>query len=119
MSLCMSHIKHLYVSITGINESDDVIVCEGGGAKFSCKFNSNNTNISNNDVQWHRSIKDTGTIEKITMNSSITVITNTSGNILTTTLTITNADTSFTGYYWAKSQSNDVCNVSVTVGKRT
>ena len=115
MSLCMSHIKHLYVSITGISEPD-VIVCEGGGAGFSCELNTSNTNISDNDVQWYRLIKDTGTIEKIMMNSSITFITNTIENVSTTTLNITNAERSFTGYYWAKSQSTDICNVSVTVG---
>ena len=102
--------------ITGIYEPDDVITCKGGGVEFSCELNTINANISNNDVQWYRSIKDTGTVEKITMNSSITFITNTIGNVLITTLTINNAERSFTGYYWAESPSDDVCNVSLTVG---
>ena len=102
--------------IAGIYEPDDVITCKGGGVEFSCELNTINANISNNDVQWYRSIKDTGAVEKITMNSSITVITNTSGNVLTTTLTIFDAERSYTGYYWVESPSDDICNVSVTVG---
>ena len=96
-------------------------MCEGGAVKYICELNIINTNISNNDVQWCRSVKDTDTIEKIMMNSSIiTFNTNLppSGNTLTTTLNITNANRSFTGYYWVESPSDDDCNVSLTVGTR-
>ena len=103
------------------NEPDDVPVCEGGGAMFSCELNTANTNISSDDVQWYRVIKNTGTTEIIDPNGmSINFTTNNrSGNLLTTNLTITNAVTSYTGYYWVKLSSNSFCNTSVTVRTST
>ena len=50
---------------------------------------------------------------------SVTFTTKHSGNVLTTTLTITNAIKSYTGYYWVRLPSGDVCNVSVTTGRST
>ena len=102
------------ITLIFITGPDEVIACKGGRVEYICEFF--NTNISNNDVQWYRSIKDTGIVEKILMNSSISFITNTSENVLTTTLTINNTERSHTGYYWVESPSDDVCNVSVTIG---
>ena len=113
----MSCIKCLCLRITAVVEPDDVTVCEGGGVVFNCVLNTANTNISSDDVQWYRFIKNTGTTEIINPNGrSISFTTNHSGNVLTTTLTITNALTSYTGYYWVKLLSSLSCNMSVTVG---
>ena len=102
-----------------ISTPDDVIICEGEAAVFTCVLNRN-SNISNNEVQWHRFINDTDT--RVIMVDpdddqlqNITISTHT-GNTLTSSLTITNAVKSFTGYYWVKLPSGDVCNVSLTVG---
>ena len=112
-------IYKVFMSIIVI-EPDDVTVCEGGGVVYSCVLNTANTNISSDDVQWYRFIKNTGTTEMINQNgTSITFATNHSGNVLTTNLTITNAVTSYAGYYWVKLPSNFSCNTSVTVGTST
>ena len=37
------------------------------------------------------------------------------GNTINSSLTITNAIKSYTGYYWVRLPSDDVCNVSITV----
>ena len=110
----------MFISIIAFDEPDDVTICEGGGAVFSCVLNTTNTNISSDDVQWYRFIKNTGTTEMINPNgTSIAFVTNHSGNVLTTILTITNAMKSYTGYYWVRLLSNFSCNMSVTVGTST
>ena len=48
--------------------------------------------------------------------SNIQFTTSTINNTLTSSLTITNAVKSYTGYYWVRLPSDDVCNVSLTVG---
>ena len=107
----------MYISIIAVDEPDDVTICEGGGTVYSCELNTANTNISSDDLQWYRLIKNTGTTEMINPNGiNINFTTNHSENTLTTTLTITNAERSYTGYYWVKSPLEDICNVSVTVG---
>ena len=94
-----------------INEPDDdnITICEGEEAVFTCILNSN----IGNDVQWYRYRKDTGTAEIVDENNSISTPT---GNTISSSLTITNAITSNTGYYCIRLPSDDdVCNVSLTV----
>ena len=110
----------MFMSITAVDKPDDITICEGGGAMFNCVLNTANTNISSDVVQWYRFIKNTGTTEMINPNgTSIAFVTNHSGNVLTTNLTITNAVKSYTGYYWVKLPSHVFCNTSVTVGTST
>ena len=47
--------------------------------------------------------------------SNIHFTTSTINNTLTSSLTITNAVKSYTGYHWVRLPSDDVCNVSLTV----
>ena len=47
--------------------------------------------------------------------SNIQFITSTINNKSTSSLTITNTTKSYTGYYWVRLPSDDVCNVSLTV----
>ena len=100
---------------TVISEPDDVTVCEEGSTLFTCVLDSS---INSDDVQWYRLLKDTGTTEMIDPQGSNThLTTSTINNTLTSNLIITNAIKSFTGYYWVRlPSSDDVCNVSLTVG---
>ena len=125
MYICKSHFSNVYVCTynlcthvrirvrkfyaTVISEPDDVTVCEGGSTTFTCVLQDNN--ISSNDVQWYRLLRDTGTSEMV----DIMDVLNHTNNSLTTSLTITNTIKSYTGYYWVRLPSDDVCNVSLTV----
>ena len=100
------------VFTTVISEPDDVTVCEGGSTTFTCVLNSN----TQGDIQWYRLTKDTSTTVMVDPDNdqSITVSTHT-GNTINSSLTITNAIKSYTGYYWVRLPLDDVCNVSLTV----
>ena len=104
-------------STTVISEPDDVTVCEGRQAVFTCVLN---TTINSSDVQWYRFIKDTSTTEMVDQyGTDIHNVTHHSGNTLTSQLTITSARNSHTGYYWIRTPSSDVCNASLTVTTST
>ena len=81
---------------------------------FSCVLNRN-SNIRSEDIQWYRLIQDTTTTEMINPDGENITISTHTGNTLTSSLTITNAVKSYTGYYWIRLPSGDVCNVSLTV----
>ena len=92
-----------------ISEPDDVTICEGQRAVFTCVLNSN---IRSDDVQWYRFIKDTSTTVMVDPNGeNIIILTHTNGS---SSLTITNAIKSYTGYFWVGTSLN-VCNASLTV----
>ena len=107
-----SYVCHNVYFTTVISEPDDVIICEGRSTIFTCVLNGS---ISRRDVQWYRILKDTGTTERVGRLEDFTVVPIVSQNSFTTTLYIFNAIKSYTGYYWVKSPSGDVCNVSLTV----
>ena len=109
--------EHMFILIAVISEPDDVAVCEGRLTTFTCVLNSS---ISSDDVQWYRLIMDTSTTVMVDpQDSNIHFTTSTINNTLTSSLTITNAVKSYTGYYWVRLPSDDVCNVSLTVGIST
>ena len=58
---------------------------------------------------------DTTTAERINQSNNINFITAVINNTMNSSLTITNAVKSYTGYYWVRLPSDDVCNVSLTV----
>ena len=96
-----------------ISQPDDVTICEGEEAVFTCILNSN---IRSDDVQWYRFIKDTSTTEIVDSNGgNINFLTRTIGNTTNSSLTITNATKSYTGYFWIETPSLNVCNASLTV----
>ena len=96
-----------------ISQPDDVTICEGQRAVFTCVLNSN---IRSDDVQWYRFIKDTSTTVMVDPNGeNINFLTHTNGS---SSLTITNAIKSYTGYLWVGIPSLNVCNASLTVGTR-
>ena len=100
------------ISATVISEPDDVTMCEGKSTTFTCVWSGS---ISSDDVQWYRLIMDTSTTEQANQSSNIHYTTSTTNNTLTSSLTITNAVKSYTGYYWVRLPSDDICNVSLTV----
>ena len=72
--------------------------------------------MTSDDVRWYRLLKDTGTTEMVApQNSNIPFITSAINDTLTSSLTITNAIKSYTGYYWVGLPFDDVCNVSLTI----
>ena len=80
---------------------------------FSCELDSS---ISSSKVQWYRLIKDTGTTGMVDLgDDDHTHLFTRTGNTLTSSLTITNARISHTGYYWIRLTTVNVCNVSLTV----
>ena len=97
-----------------ISQPDDVTICEGEGAVFTCVLNSN---IRSDDVQWYRFIKDTSTTVMVDPNggNNINFLTHTNGS---SSLTITNAIKFYTGYFWVGTPSLNVCNASLFVGTR-
>ena len=96
-----------------ISQPDDVTICEGKGAVFTCVLNSN---IRSDDVQWYRFIKDTSTTERVDPNGgNINFLTSTIGSTTSSSLTITNVRKSYTGYFWVGTPSLNVCNASLTV----
>ena len=105
----------MYISTIALSQPDNVTVCEGEEAVFTCRFTTTNSSIRSDDVQWYRLIMDTNTAVMVDpQDSNIHFITSTTNNTLTTTLTITNAVRSYTGYYWVR-LDDDVCSVSLTV----
>ena len=100
-----------------MSQPDDVTICEGEGAVFSCVLNSS---IRSDDVQWYRFIKDTSTTVMVDPNGeNITTVNHTNGSTINSSLTITNAIRSYTGYFWVGTPSLNVCNASLTVGTST
>ena len=95
-----------------ISAPDDVTTCEGRGAVFTCVLNT-----TFGSIQWYRFIKSTGAIESVDQHGeNINFMSTTSGSRINSTLTITNARTSYNGYFWVGTPSSGVCNVSLTVG---
>ena len=96
-----------------ISQPDDVTICEGRGAVFTCVLNSS---IRSDDVQWYRFIKDTSITEMLDPNGeNITFFTRTIGSTTNSSLNIINVRESYTGYFWVGTPSLNVCNTSLTV----
>ena len=107
----------LYIFTTVISGPDDVTTCEGRGAVFTCVLNST---IRSDDVQWYRFIKDTSTTVMVDPNGeNINFLTSTIESTTISSLTITNATRSYTGRFWVRTSSGDVCNTFLTVGTST
>ena len=96
-----------------ISEPDDVTICEGRGAVFTCVLNGN---IRSDDVQWYRFIKDTSTTEMVDPNGeSINFRTRNIRSTTNSSLTINNARKSYIGYFWIEVESLTFCNASLSV----
>ena len=102
----------MLLSTTAISEPDDVTICEGKSTSLSCVLDSS---ISSDDVQWYRLIMDTNTGELVKPDGESIAICTHTRNAISSSLTITNAVKSYTGYYWVQLSFDNVCNVSLTV----
>ena len=92
---------------------DDVTICEGEGAVFTCVLNDS---IRSDDVQWYRFIKDTSTTIMVDPNGgNFNIMNHTNESTTSSSLTITNAIKSYTGYFWVGTPSLNICNASLTV----
>ena len=96
-----------------IKEPNNVTVCEGKEAVFTCVLNKTSTNINRSDVQWCSLVKDTGITEMVyEYGQNIHYVTYPN---LTSTLTIRTARQSYAGYFWVKTPSDTVGNATLTV----
>ena len=107
------------ISTVVISKPDDVTVCVGKQAVFTCVLNSN---MSSDDVQWYRFIKDTSITEMVdpyeeNFYFTIDIVENDDEDVTNSSLilTITSVAKSFTGYFWVETMSLNVCNASLTV----
>ena len=99
-----------------ISQPDDVTILKGHEAMFTCALKLTNDNTRYTDLEWYKLTKNTNTIERMDpYEERINFLIRTTGNTTSSTLNITNAVTSYTGYYWVGTPSFNVCNVSLTV----
>ena len=114
----------LYLHAIGISEPYDVTICEGKSKNITCTLNKIGGKIDLMEVQWYRFIKDASKKERVyPSGGNISFIRSTINNTtVTTSLTITNAKISYTGYYWVGPLDNytdDCKNISLTVTTST
>ena len=107
---------NVFISTIVISQPDNLIVCEGKEAVFSCTLNTTNTDISGDHLYWYRLTKDATTAKMMNADRESIMFTSGYGN---STLRIKNATESYTGYYWVGTSSFNVCNVSLTVSTST
>ena len=94
-----------------ISEPNNVTVCEGGEAVFTCLLSSS---IRSDDVQWYRSLVDMSSSELVE-GENINFLNHTTGGALNASLIITNVSKSFAGNFWVRIPSGMVCRASLTI----
>ena len=107
----------MYINfIIVISQPNDVTILKGHEAMFTCALKLTNDNTRYTDLEWYKLTKSTNTIERMDpYEERINFIIHTTGNTISSSLNITNAITSYNGYYWVGTPSFNVCNVSLTV----
>ena len=111
----------IYLHAIGISGPCNATICEGESKTFTCKVNISNM-IDRSDILWYRFIKDASAEEVVNLTDiNINSTTSVDTTNITTSLTITNARESYTGYYWVtlSSDYDETCNVSLTVTTST
>ena len=102
----------LNFSAVVITPPNDVTICEEQDAVFICVLHRS---ISETDVVWYyrsmKSISATEIVREDRRNVSFTTI----NNAVNSSLFIDNATKSYTGFYWIKMSSFNVCNASLVV----
>ena len=105
-----------------VSRPDGVTLCEEKSlpATFSCPLDTTGTDIDDDDIRWHRFVRDRNATKKVdTDGEDITVVTSTTGAIINSTLTINNTRKSDTGFVWVVAQSHVYCNTSLTIVSST
>ena len=99
-----------------IIQPDDVTICSGREAVFTCVLNLTDGNTRYNDLEWYGFKRSTNTIELLDpYEGRINFHIRTTGHTISNSLNITNAIKSYTGYFWVGTPSLNVCNASLTV----
>ena len=114
------HVMSVYLFIvTVISQPDDVTVCKGREAVFTCVLNLTNSNTRYTDLEWYKFTSKSNTKLLDPYKKRINFLIRTTGNTISSSLNIANVVSSFTGYFWIGTPSFNVCNVSLTVGTST
>ena len=101
-----------------VSDPNDFTECEDDNlpASFTCVLDITDTDINDDDVRWHRFIRDRNTTQKVDPDEEdITVVTSTNGTRITTILTVNNGRISDTGFVWVEAQSHVYCSTSLTI----
>ena len=98
--------------VTVISQPDDVTVCKGREAVFTCVLNLTNSNTRYTDLEWYKFTSTSNTELLNPYEERINFLVRTAGNTISSSLNITNANT---GYFWIGTPSFNVCNASLTV----
>ena len=106
----------MFVFITVISQPDDATICKGEELVFTCVLNLTNNHTRYTDLEWYK-FTNASNIEVLDpYEERINFLIRTAGNTISSSLNITNAINSYTGYFWIGTSSFNVCNVSLTVG---
>ena len=114
----------VYLHAIGINGPYNATICEGESKTFTCTLNrTSGRMIITEEVEWLRFLKDASAEERVYPNNNINFTTSTINSThSTTSLTITNAAKSYTGYYWVTFSSDydsNCKNISLAVTTST
>ena len=98
-----------------ISQPDDVTICKGEEAVFTCVLNLTNVHTRYTDLEWYK-FTNASNIEVLDpYEERINFLIRTTGNTISSSLNINNAVTPYTGYYWIETSSFSACIVSLTV----
>ena len=103
------------VYITVISQPDDVTICKGREAVFTCVLNLTNSNTRYTDLEWYKFTRANNIEALDPYEEKINFLIHTTGNTISSSLNVANATNAVSGYFWVGTTSFNVCNVSLTV----
>ena len=98
-----------------ISQPDDVTICKGEEAVFTCVLNLTNIHTRYTDLEWYKFTNAINIEVLDPYEERINFLIRTTGNTISISLNINNAVTPYTGYYWIETSSFSAYNVSLTV----
>ena len=117
----MQKYVHMYFTVV-LHGPDNVTVCEGGSTTFTCVLDRSHTTksgenvlLNSDNVKWHRTVMGRSSTETIVQGSNIHFTTSTNDSALSSSLTVSNANRSYTGLYFVGTPYYTVCRASLTV----
>ena len=105
----------MYITVTVVDQPDNVTVCVGGTAFFTCVVDITNVIISKGDVRWWRKRTDVSSgILLISENNVRYKVTNSiNDQRLNSTLMITHVISTLSGPYWpGLTRGNELCEMA-------
>ena len=102
------------VNVTVITQPDNITVCEGGTAVFTCVMDILNANISTEDIRWWRMRINHNSLTKITETvTRYTISNDINEHRVTSVLMITNVRLADMGPYWpGLIDDNQLCSMA-------